>query len=335
MSDYLYAEAFHPGQLSGLRFLVTGGAGFIGSNLVEYLLHHGAGHVRVLDNLATGFQENLQGFTGDARFEFFQGDISQLSDCMAACEGMDYVLHQAALGSVPRSVEHPIGTNVANIDGFLNVLVAARDAGVKRMVYASSSSVYGDSPALPKREQEIGRPLSPYAVTKYVNELYARVFADTYGMEVIGLRYFNIFGPRQRPDGPYAAAIPLFMRALLDGQPAYINGDGEQSRDFTFVVNAVQANIKALFTPHREALGQVFNIACGDRVTINELYHMLRQHAGSSLMPHYREPRKGDIRDSLADIGKAKSLLNYHPSFDLKRGLGLTYAWFSGRYANP
>lgn len=329
----MYNQAFHSTDISKFRFLVTGGAGFIGSNLVEYLLKYGAGKVRVLDNLSTGFRDNLSLFQQNPAFEFVEGDISDAGTCCTACEGIDYVLHQAALGSVPRSVKLPQASNKANVDGFLNILVAAKDKGVKRVVYASSSSVYGDSPTLPKKEENIGNPLSPYAVTKRVNELYADVFARTYGMEVLGLRYFNIFGPRQSPDGPYAAAIPLFMFAVLNKKSPYINGDGEQSRDFTFVENAVEANIKALFCPITACNGGVFNIAVGERITINELFHYIKQTAGSDITAIYREEREGDIRHSLADISKAREIMGYNPSVKIPEGLAITFAWFKKRFA--
>jgi UDP-N-acetylglucosamine/UDP-N-acetylgalactosamine 4-epimerase len=328
----MFDKKFFEGEIKNSSFLITGGAGFIGSNIAEYLLKYGAGKVRVLDNLSTGFFENIESFISFSNFEFINGDIQNLEDCKKACDGIDYVLHQAALGSVPRSIENPIATNGSNIDGFLNMLVAAKDSKVKRFVYASSSSVYGDSPILPKSEDEIGAPLSPYAVTKYVNELYAAVFYKTYGLEVIGLRYFNIFGPRQNPKGAYAAAIPLFMDAILSNKSPYINGDGEQSRDFTFVENAVQANIKSIFTKDTMAIGEVFNIACGDRITINQLFQMLKDSSGSMVNATYREQRAGDIKDSLADISKAKKMLDYSPEFGVKEGLQITLDWFKSKF---
>jgi UDP-N-acetylglucosamine 4-epimerase len=323
----MYEIPFHTEDLSRYRFLVTGGAGFIGSNLVEYLLRHGAGRVRVLDNLSTGFAENLAPFAAHPAVEILEGDICDLAACQAACREVDFVLHQAALGSVPRSVNDPITTNAVNISGFLNMLVAARDANVRRFVYAASSSTYGDSPKLPKTEPEIGRPLSPYAVTKYVNELYADVFARTYGMKLIGLRYFNVFGPRQSPQGAYAAVIPLMIQALLNGQSPKIYGDGEQTRDFTFVANAVQANIRALFAPD-EALNQVYNVAVGERTSLNQLFTLLKQKTQANVTATYAPPRTGDIRDSLADIGKARRLLGYEPQVRFEQGLSLTVEWF-------
>ena len=328
----MYTQKYHPNEIQNLSFLVTGGAGFIGSNLVEYLLQHKAKKVVVLDNFSTGFLSNLDAFQSNPALEIIEGDICSLTDCKKACEGIDYVLHQAALGSVPRSVENPIATNSVNVDGFLNMLVAARDAKVKRFVYASSSSVYGDSPILPKVEEQIGKPLSPYAVTKLLNELYADVFAKTYSMEITGLRYFNIFGPRQSPGGAYAAAIPLFMDALLSNKPAYINGDGGQTRDFTFVKNAVEANIRALFAPKNSGDPMVFNVAVSDRISIKELFIILKDLSGSANDAIHREERAGDIRDSLADISKAKQYLGYNPQVKMPEGLEITLKWFKETY---
>jgi UDP-N-acetylglucosamine 4-epimerase len=320
---------YHSGTLSNLRFLVTGGAGFIGSNLVEYLLEHGAAQVKVLDNLSTGRFQNIEGFLRNPSFQFIEGDIRDLQVCKQAMEGMDYVSHQAALGSVPRSLEDPITSNQVNVDGFLNMLVAQKESTtVKRMIYAASSSTYGDSKELPKVEDRIGKPLSPYAVTKLVNELYADVFARSYGTETIGLRYFNVFGPKQSPDGPYAAVIPLFIRALKDGVPPTIHGDGEQTRDFTYVENAVQANITAFFAPHK-AVNQVYNVACGERTSLNQLWEMLQQIAGKQLKPNYGPSRKGDVRDSLADISRARVDLGYAPEITLSTGLRTTFHSFN------
>lgn len=315
-------------SLEKQSFLVTGGAGFIGSHLVEYLLKEGAGKVRVLDNLSTGFIENIAPFNNHPNFEFIKGDITDYNTCLRACNKIDFVLHQAALGSVPRSIENPVATNMANVNGFLNVMTAAKDNKVKRFVYASSSSVYGDSLQLPKIEDNIGKPLSPYAVTKLTNEIYADVFYKVYGLEVIGLRYFNIFGPRQSPQGPYAAVIPLFIDNLANHSAPFINGDGEQSRDFTYVENAVQANIKALFTQNSKAINQVYNIAVGDRSSINQLFYAVKEFMNSNIMPVYRAKRAGDIRDSLADISKAQTLLEYYPKVKLKDGLKRTVEWF-------
>src|SRR4051812_37670121 len=256
----MYQHLYHTADLSKYSFLITGGAGFIGSNLVEYLIRHRAGKVRVLDNLSTGRMENIDFFSSSNSFEFFKGDIRDLKTCRAAVSSMDFVLHQAALGSVPRSIVDPITTNDVNVSGFLNMLVAVKESAAKRMVYAASSSTYGDSRELPKVEDRIGNPLSPYAVTKYVNELYANVFAKTYGIQSIGLRYFNVFGPKQSPDGEYAAVIPLFIKAIIENVPAFINGDGEQTRDFTFIENAIQANIKAMFVTE-ENTNTIYNVA--------------------------------------------------------------------------
>ena len=320
---------YHRSNLADRRVLVTGGAGFIGSNLVRYLLSHGTGKVRVLDNLATGNLDNIQEFIGRPDFEFLEGDIRNLDDCNNAVKGMTDVLHQAALGSVPRSINDPITTNAVNIAGFLNMLVAVNEAGIGKMVYAASSSTYGDSQQLPKTEDKIGKPLSPYAVTKYVNELYADVFYKVYGVNTIGLRYFNVFGPWQNPNGAYAAVIPKFIGLVLQGEAPLINGDGEQSRDFTFVENAVQANICAMETDSQEALNQVYNIAFGERTTLNGMWNILAELSGTTLKPSYGSSRAGDVRDSLADITKARTLLGYNPLFDLKTGLESTFRWFS------
>jgi UDP-N-acetylglucosamine 4-epimerase len=333
-------------------WLITGVAGFIGSNLLETLLKLDQ-RVIGLDNFATGFQHNLdevQTLVSPlqwARFDFIEGDIRNLADCQRACAGVDHVLHQAALGSVPRSLADPITTNSANITGFLNMLVAARDAQVKSFTYAASSSTYGDHPALPKVEDTIGKPLSPYAVTKYVNELYADVFAKCYGFQTIGLRYFNVFGPRQNPNGAYAAVIPKWAGSLLAGEPVYINGDGETSRDFTFVANAMQANLLAatvssLPPPLGEGRGrglpqsplnQVYNVAVGDRTTLNDLFRLLRDNLVSHgvpahVHPTYRDFRAGDVRHSLADISKGKTLLGYVPSHRLAQGVAEAMPWY-------
>lgn len=324
----MYSKAYHDKNISNINFLITGGAGFIGSNIVEYLLKFGAKHVRVLDNLSNGYKENITEFESKSNFEFINGDIRKLGDCEKAVEGMDIVLHQAALGSVPRSIDDPIKSNEVNVSGFLNMLVASKNSEtVSRFVYAASSSTYGDSPNLPKVEHTIGKPLSPYAVTKYVNELYADVFAKTYGMEIIGLRYFNVFGPKQSPQGAYAAVIPLFMKALKDKEPPTINGDGEQTRDFTFVENAVQANIKAAFA-NKEAVNQVYNVAFGERISLNELWATLQNAADTELDASYGPPRQGDVKDSLADIDKARKLLGYKPEFDVQKGLKVTWNYF-------
>ena len=319
---------YHTADLSKHSFLITGGAGFIGSNLVAYLLEHNAGKVRVLDNLATGFIKNIEPFLGNPRFEFLEGDIRNLETCKKAMDGMDYVSHQAALGSVPRSINDPLTSNEVNVTGFLNMLVAQNESKtVKRMVYAASSSTYGDSKTLPKMEDNIGKPLSPYAVTKLVNELYADVFYKTYGIQTIGLRYFNVFGPNQSPTGAYAAVIPLFMQALKDEKAPTINGDGEQTRDFTFVQNAVQANVLAFFAKE-EAVNEIFNVAYGKRISLNSLWEELKTISGKEVEAVYGPERKGDVRDSLANTDKAKSLLGYNPLFSVKDGLEITWEQF-------
>ena len=323
----MYETQYHTEDLSQYSFLVTGGAGFIGSNIVEYLLKYGAGKVRVLDNFATGSHTNIEEFKTNPAFELIEGDIRDLETCRKALEGIDYVSHQAALGSVPRSINDPITSNEVNVSGFLNMLVATRDAGIKRMVYAASSSTYGDHPGLPKVEDKIGRPLSPYAITKYVNELYGDVFSKTYDFHTIGLRYFNVFGPKQNPKGPYAAVIPLFIECALKGEAPFINGDGETSRDFTFVENAVQANIKAMLaadlTQH-----EVVNIAFGERTTLNQLWSRINEIAGVNIKPEYREERKGDVKHSLADVSRARNLIDYYPKYTVLEGLKSTLNWY-------
>ncbi|WP_299988993.1 SDR family oxidoreductase [uncultured Pontibacter sp.] len=323
----MYNTPYHNTDLSQNTFLVTGGAGFIGSNIAEYLLKYGAGKVRVLDNFSTGSHANIEEFKSNPVFELIEGDIRDLETCQKALEGIDYVSHQAALGSVPRSINDPITSNEVNVSGFLNMLVAARDAQVKSFVYAASSSTYGDHPGLPKVEDKIGNPLSPYAVTKYVNELYASVFSKTYDFHTIGLRYFNVFGPKQNPKGPYAAVIPLFIKAALQSKAPYINGDGETSRDFTFVENAVQANVKAMLA---EGIAEhdVINVAFGERTTLNQLWCRITDMAGINLAPEYREERKGDVQHSLADISKASNLIGYVPTYSVLEGLGIAYNWY-------
>ncbi|MDT0557336.1 SDR family oxidoreductase [Ichthyenterobacterium sp. W332] len=324
----MYTKAYHTIDLSNYSFLITGGAGFIGSNLVEYLLKYNAKTVRVLDNFSNGYKDNLDEFMDNPSFELLEGDIRDLDTCKSAMNGIDFVSHQAALGSVPRSINDPRTSNDVNITGFLNMLIALKEtSSVKRMVYAASSSTYGDSKVLPKVEDQIGKPLSPYAVTKYVNELYADVFGKTYNTDVIGLRYFNVFGPKQSPNGAYAAVIPLFMQALKDAKSPTINGDGGQTRDFTFVDNAVQANIKSFFAG-KEAANEVFNVACGERIDVNYLWNSLRDSANSTIEANYGPPRQGDVRDSLANISKANSLLKYKPEFTVKEGLKITWHWF-------
>ncbi len=325
---------FHTKDISESSFLVTGGAGFIGSHIVEYLLRNGAGKVRVLDNLVTGLRSNIDLFTDHPAYEFMEGDICDAATCIAACEGMDYVCHQAALGSVPRSVKFPIASNETNVNGFVNMITAAKDAGVKTFVYASSSSVYGDEPNLPKTEERTGNPLSPYAVTKKTNELYADVFGRLFGLRTVGFRYFNIFGPRQDPDGPYAAVIPLFVSGIMNNTAVYINGDGEQTRDFTFVENAVQANIRGMLCENTAAFGQVYNIAVGENFSVNFLYESIREILGKQ-KDHdatYREAREGDIRNSLADVSKATMLLGYEPTTHFMDGLKDTVEFFKHKY---
>ena len=305
-------------------FLVTGGAGFIGSHIVDTLLERGE-QVRVLDNFATGKRENLAHCVG--RIDLIEGDIRDLETCRTACAGVDFVLHQAALGSVPRSITDPLTSHEVNVTGTLKMLIAARDAGVKRFVYAASSSTYGDHPELPKVEGRIGNPLSPYAVTKYADELYAQVFGRCYGLKTVGLRYFNVFGPRQDPFSQYAAVIPLFVSALLRGTAPTINGDGEQTRDFTFVANAVAANLLACSSPET-AVGEVFNIACHERTSLNRLYARLQALLGTAIPANYGPARAGDVRDSLADIGKANRLLGYSGAVKVDEGLQRSIAWY-------
>lgn len=342
-----YQELLEALPRSPKTWLITGVAGFIGSNLLETLLKLNQ-RVVGLDNFATGYQHNLdevQNLVTPAQwtnFRFIQGDIRQQEDCQRACVGVDYVLHQAALGSVPRSLVDPITTNNANISGYLNMLVAARDAGVKSFTYAASSSTYGDHPALPKVEDRIGKPLSPYAVTKYVNELYADVFSNCYGFHTVGLRYFNVFGPRQNPNGAYAAVVPKWVSSLLNGQTVFINGDGETSRDFTFVQNAIQANLLAATVVARQvmpsatihpALNQVYNVAVGDRTTLNQLFSLVRDNlvpfgVPASTKPRYREFRGGDIRHSQADTTKAQRLLGYRPTLNTADGIQSVTLWY-------
>jgi len=316
-----------------MRILVTGGAGFIGSNLVEQLLlDERVVAVRVLDNLATGSLKNIEQFFTNPKFQFTEGDIRSYATCLAACDDIDIITHQAALGSVPRSINDPLTTNDVNITGTLNIFTAAKEKNIKRVVYAASSSTYGDHPGLPKLEDKIGNPLSPYAVTKYVNELYARVYADLYNIELIGLRYFNVFGPKQNPNGPYAAVIPIFAEALLNSKSPLINGDGQHTRDFTYVDNAVQANILSLFTTNTAAVNQVYNIACGDKTSLLELFDGLKKEADSSLQPTFGPERQGDVKHSLADISKAKQLLGYLPSMSVEEGLKKTFQWYKEQH---
>jgi UDP-N-acetylglucosamine/UDP-N-acetylgalactosamine 4-epimerase len=325
-------NTFHTEDLSDKSFLVTGGAGFIGGHIAEYLLKNGAGKVRVLDNMSNGFMSNLALLNNYPGYDFIDGDIRDKDTCKQACQGIDFVTHQAALGSVPRSIKEPTYTNEVNVGGFVNILKSAVDNKVKKFVYASSSSVYGDEPTLPKHEERIGNCLSPYAVSKRTDEMYAQVFAGVYKIPVIGLRYFNIFGPRQDPDGPYAAVIPLFIKGIIRKTPVYINGDGEQTRDFTFVENAVQINIKALLSQNTEASDKIYNVAIGENFSVNYLYDAIKQHLQSDHKAIYREPREGDVKNSLADISLAKRLLAYQPSTRFEEGLVETIEYFKNLY---
>ncbi len=334
----MYQTAYHTKDLSQFTFLVTGGAGFIGSNLVEYLLKHEVKKVIILDNFATGHLKNITPFLKDSRCELIEGDIRDLETCKKAMVNVDYVLHQAALGSVPRSINDPITTNAVNVSGHLNMLVAAKESGtVKRMVYAASSSTYGDHPGLPKVEDEIGKPLSPYAVTKYVNELYADVFYKTYGLETIGLRYFNVFGQRQDPDGAYAAVIPKFIGQFLNKEDITINGDGLHSRDFTFIENVVQANIKAALSDHPKAVNQIYNVAYGENINLNDLVVAIKSGlkalsiASDKTKINHGPNRAGDVVHSLADISKGKELIGYHPKYSFTEGIEKTVKWYCER----
>lgn len=359
----LYTTPYHTANLSEYSFLITGGAGFIGSNLVEYLLRYNAKHVRVLDNLSNGYFENIKDFLALPNFEFIEGDIRNLETCRKAVEGMDFISHQAALGSVPRSIADPITSNEVNISGFLNMLVAAKESTTcKQFVYAASSSTYGDSKELPKVEGREGKPLSPYAVTKAVNEMYADVFSQVYGFHTIGLRYFNVFGPKQNPNNPYAAVIPIFCKHFIDGTIPTINGDGETSRDFTFVENAVQANVRTMLMEVEGGLKgeeglsggeglsgleglkegevnngltkhEVFNVACGDQITLNEMVQMLQKMSGKNIQATYGPERTGDVRHSRASIEKLKRFCSYSPKFKFEDGLGIVYTWYQENFA--
>lgn len=322
-------------NLSQYTFLVTGGAGFIGSNLVAYLLKNDVKRVVILDNFATGHRKNIDTLLKDSRCELIEGDIRDIETCKKSMIDVDYVLHQAALGSVPRSINDPLTSNEVNISGFLNMLVATKESpSVKRMVYAASSSTYGDSKDLPKVEDNIGRPLSPYAVTKYVNELYSDVFYKTYGLETIGLRYFNVFGPKQDPNGAYAAVIPKFIGQLLSKEDIVINGDGEHSRDFTYIENVIQANIKAALSKNPKAVNQIFNVAFGDNTNLNELVEDIKYGLESLNVDYsattvkHGEDRPGDVKHSLADISKAKELIGYSPLYSFKEGIKITTQWY-------
>ena len=320
-------------ELKNKKILVTGGAGFIGSNLCEEFLRLG-NQVSCLDNFSTGKRENIEPFLDNIDFTLFEGDIRNFDDCLKASKGVDYILHQAALGSVPRSINDPITSNDVNVSGFLNMLVAARDNGIKRFVYAASSSTYGDSESMPKVEDIIGKPLSPYAITKYINELYADIFSKTYGLETIGLRYFNVFGRKQDPNGAYAAVIPKFVSQLMKGESPVINGDGNHSRDFTYIDNVIQANLLSLVTTNENAINTVYNVAFGDRNTLNDLMGYLKEYL-SEFDPEikginviYGPVRSGDIPHSHASVKKAKELLNYNPQFSLPKGLKEAVKWY-------
>lgn len=324
-------------KLKNTRILITGGAGFIGSNLVDYFLGND-NKVTVLDNLLTGKEENIKHHFNNDAFRFIKGDIRDLETCKNATEGIDYVFHQAALGSVPRSINDPITTTEINISGFLNMITAARDAKVKRFIYAASSSTYGDSKDLPKVEENIGKPLSPYAITKYVNELYADVFSNLYGLETIGLRYFNVFGKRQDPNGAYAAAIPLFVKQLINGESPVINGDGSITRDFTYIKNVIHANEQAALTEKPDALNQVYNVAYGKNIDLNALINILKENLAKfdskiiDIKAVYGAERIGDIQDSLASIEKGKRLLDYSPQYSVQKGMEEAVDWYWGYF---
>lgn len=327
-NNNLYNDKYHNTDLSQFRFLVTGGAGFIGSNIVEYLLKYNAGLVRVLDNLSNGYFDNIKDFTSFPNFEFIEGDICDYDTCRMALKDITFVSHQAALGSVPRSIADPITTNNVNIGGFLNMITAVKnEANIKRFVYAASSSTYGDSKDLPKVEGKEGVPLSPYAVTKAVNEQYANVFSKVYGYHSIGLRYFNVFGPKQNPNNPYAAVIPLFCKAIINNEQPVIYGDGKTSRDFTFVENIVQANIKSLLSLELER-HEVFNVACGSEFTLDEVLSLLNRISGKNIKPIYKKERAGDVKHSKASIDKIKKCLNYLPGRNFQDALEIVYYWY-------
>jgi UDP-N-acetylglucosamine/UDP-N-acetylgalactosamine 4-epimerase len=322
-------KKYHSGPLNTLNFLVTGGAGFIGSHIVDYLMENNAGKVRVVDNLSTGSMHNIEHHIDNQNFEFLHGDLTNIEVCSKACEDIDVVFHQAALGSVPRSIEQPLNTNNHNVNGHLNILWTCVSKNIQRVVFASSSSVYGDDNHFPKNEQNIGMPLSPYAVSKRVNELYAHVFASLYDLRIIGLRYFNVFGPRQNPKGPYAAVIPLFIDALKNHQTPVIFGNGEQSRDFTYVENIVQANILAAFSENKEAFGKIMNIGAGGSTSVNQLFQIIADALQSSTTPEYKAARKGDVLQSSASVDLAKQLIDYSPVTDIHQGIALTIQSFA------
>jgi UDP-N-acetylglucosamine 4-epimerase len=333
-NKYLYNLPYHDVDLSKYSFLITGGAGFIGSNLVEYLLKFNAGHVRVLDNLSNGYFQNINKFIKLSNFEFIEGDIRDFDTCKRAVDGIDFISHQAGLGSVPRSIINPILSNEINVAGFLNILVAAKDSPtLKKMVYAASSSTYGDSPILPKVEGVEGKPLSPYAITKLVNELYADVFSRIYKFHTIGLRYFNIFGPKQNPDNPYAAVIPLFCKNFIEGSIPIINGDGYTSRDFTFVENAVQANVKAMYAVNLNR-HEVLNVACGEQTSLLGILEYLKKISDKEIKPQFTLERIGDVKHSKASISKISNLIHYSPKIDFSTGLKIVYEWYEDFYKN-
>jgi len=319
-----------------LKVLITGGAGFIGSNICDMLLRTpGVELVRVIDNLSTGYIENIHPFLNNPQFEFVDGDIREYGTCQQAMRDVDVVLHQAALGSVPRSIQNPLTSNEFNVNGTLNIFYSAKENKVRKIVFASSSSTYGSNTELPKKEENIGEPLSPYAVTKLVGELYAKVFSNLYDFRFIGFRYFNVFGPNQSPSGPYAAVIPLFFKEMLSGRSPVINGTGEQSRDFTYVENVVDVNIGTLFNDNPKAWNQIYNVACGSKTSLNDIYRIIAELVGYSGKPIYGPERKGDIKDSLANIQKAASLLNYQPRFSLIEGLRKTFEWYKQKVLVP
>ncbi len=324
----MYQNKYHNRALSDSSFLVTGGAGFIGSNIVEYLLKYGAKKVRVIDNLSTGSDDNINDFLSFPNYEFLNGDITDLDDCLKACQGIDMICHQAALGSVPRSIKNPIASSAVNVMGFLNILEAAKMKNIKRVVFASSSSVYGDSLELPKVENVVGHPISPYAASKVANEAFARAYSKVYDLEIIGLRYFNVFGPRQNPNGAYAAVIPKFIQAVINGEDVIIDGEGAQTRDFTFIENVVQANVKALTVDNLAAIGEIFNIAYGEHYSILELYNFIAKKLESNQKPIFGPARKGDVASSLANISMARNILGYEPQYSFYDGLSQTIKYF-------
>lgn len=332
----MYQNKYHNSELSNYSFLITGGAGFIGSNIVQYLIENKAKKVRVLDNLSNGNLDNLAHFVNLPNFEFIEGDIRDFETCKRAVEDINFISHQAALGSVPRSINDPILSNEVNVTGFLNMLVASKNSNsLIRFVYAASSSTYGDSLELPKVEGNEGKPISPYAVTKAVNEMYAEVFSKVYNFNTIGLRYFNVFGPKQNPNNPYAAVIPIFCKCILNNESPIVNGDGTTSRDFTFIENVVQANIKAfefsvLDTKNRNLLDnhQVYNVACGNQISLNDIIRIVCKIENKNITPIYREERRGDVKHSKASIQKIATILEYNPLFDFEKGIKITLDWY-------